>query len=130
MDRDDAAFVANVLERRIEGAREDLERTAASSFAVLLSAAAVIKSKSEGWEPGLVAAAELERIATDRGAVCDAPAPALLQPFIESMRRLADEQPTMNRADRRKLIAAQPRGRRLSLKPTDLRIPPAPRLVH
>lgn len=131
MDRDDAAFVANVLERRIEGAREDLERTVASSFAVLLGAAAVIKSNSEGWEPGLVAAAELERIASDPGSVCDEPAPPLLQPFIDTMRKLAGEEPAqMNRHARRKLIALQPtRSRRLALKASELRIAARPPLV-
>jgi hypothetical protein len=126
MDRNDAAFVANVLECRIAGARVDLERHAASSFAALLAAAAIIEdrnkptAKEAEWEPARLAALELRAIAKGGGSVCDQPAPALLEPFVEAMRKLAGEKPVMNRQARQRLIASQPRARRLSLRPRDL----------
>jgi hypothetical protein len=128
MDREDAAFVADVLDRRIAGAREDLERLAASSFAALLAAAAIIREKAGDWEPALVAAAELSAIAKGGGSVCDRPPPEYLDRFVESMRKLAGEgEPKLNRDARRKLIAGQPRARRLSMKARDLVITgPAP----
>jgi hypothetical protein len=98
MDRNDAAFVANVLECRIAGAREDLERHAASSFAVLLAAAAIIREKADGWAPALAAADELSAIAKGAGSVCDQPPAAELETFVECMKKLADEKPVLNRA--------------------------------
>jgi hypothetical protein len=127
MDRDDAAFVANVLECRIASARVDLERLAASSFAALLAAAAIIRENSESWTPGIQAADELSAIAKRGAAVCDDPVPEHLQTFVDSMRKLADERPTLNRAARRKLIAVQPRARR-GIRASELVVPPAMRI--
>lgn len=131
MDRGDAAFVADVLQSRIAGAREDLDRLAASSFAALLAAAAIIKSMADDWEPALVAAAEISAIAKGGSSVCDEPAPELLERFVESMRKLAGEQPKLNREARRRLIASQSRDRRLSIKAPDLVLTgPAPLTLH
>lgn len=124
MDRDDAAFVANVLECRIASARVDLERLAASSFAALLAASAIIRESSESWTPGIQGADELAAIAKRGGAVCDDPVPEHLQTFIDSMRKLAGEKPSLNRQARRKLIAVQPRARR-GIRASELLIPPA-----
>lgn len=125
MDRNDAAFVANVLECRIAGARVDLERHAASSFTVLLAAAAIIREEGVGWTPAEAAAAELAAIAKGGGSVCDEPPRVELVAFVESMRKLAGEKPVVNREARRKLIASQPRARRLALTPRLIGIPPS-----
>jgi hypothetical protein len=115
MDRDDAAFVANVLASRIVGAREDLERLAASSFAALLAAAAIVRDAADGWAPAEAAAAELSAIAKGGGSVCDQPLDAGIESFVEVMRKLAGEKPAMNRAQKRAIIARQPRERRLAV---------------
>lgn len=120
MDRGDAAFVADVLDSRIAGDREALDRLAASSFAALLAAAAIIREKAGDWEPALVAAGELSAIAKGGGSVCDQPPSEYLERFVESMRKLAGEEPKLNRGARRRLIAGQPRARRLSMKARDL----------
>jgi hypothetical protein len=68
---------------------------------------------ADGWAPALAAADELSAIAKGAGSVCDQPPAAELEPFVACMKKLAGEEPVLNRAGRRKLIAAQPRERRL-----------------
>jgi hypothetical protein len=131
MDRDDAAFVANVLERRIAGARDDLERSAASSFARLLGASAQIRSIAGNWTAAIAAADALSAIAKRGGAVCDDSPSEDLQPFVESMKKLAAEPPPgRNRAERRRQLASLPRKQRIIGVNQPLAVGRSPLKVH
>jgi hypothetical protein len=94
MDRDDAAFVANVLASRIVGAREDLERLAASSFAAL--AGGRCNHPRRGRRIGIrrwLPPPSSRSIAKGGGSVCDQPLDADIESFVEVMRKLAGEKP-------------------------------------
>lgn len=102
MDRDDARFVADVLERRIEGAAAQLMELRASSLVRLMGAAVRIREVGGDWPPAIIAAAELEEIAKFGAGVLEQPPSPLLPQFVETMRKLADEPAAKpNRAERR-----------------------------
>jgi hypothetical protein len=116
VDRDDARFVADALASRIAGDRGELERLAASSLMQLSTLATRIKQIGGDWPPAIVAAAELMQICRYGGGLCDSDPPILLQQFVDSMRKLAEEPPTAaprNRAERRQAAARLPRADRV-----------------
>jgi hypothetical protein len=98
VDRDDARFVADALASRIAGDRGELERLAASSLMQLSTLATRIKQIGGDWPPAIVAAAELMADLPLRRRLCDSDPPVLLQQFVDSMRKLAEEPPTAYRA--------------------------------
>lgn len=101
MDREDAAFAVDVLERRISGDRGELDAVAASSLMRLSAIAAHIRHKANAWPPALAAAAELMAIARLGGAVLEHAIAPEIEPFLEAMRKLVDEAPKANRQLRR-----------------------------
>lgn len=123
MDRDDARFVADALASRIAGDRGELERLAASSLMQISTLATRIKQIGGDWPPAIVAAAELMAICRYGGGLCDQDPPILLQQFVDSMRKVAEEPPRAvprNRAERRAQTKQLPRaarvqGRRVSV---------------
>lgn len=102
MDRDDARFVVDVLECRIDGRRDELAELRASSLLRLMGAAARIRAVGGDWPPAIVAAAELEDVAKAGAGVCDNEPSILLDQFLETMRKLAAEPDRpQNREERR-----------------------------
>jgi hypothetical protein len=75
------------------------------------------------WPPAIVARPSSWRSAATAAGVCDEDPPVLLQQFVDSMRKLAEEPPRAvprNRAERRQQAAQLPRaarvqGRRVSV---------------
>lgn len=74
-----------------------------------------IRQLGGDWPPAIVAVDELMAICRRGGGICDDDPPALLQQFIDAMRKLADEPataPPRNRAERRQQAARLPRAAR------------------
>jgi hypothetical protein len=128
VDRNDARFAADVLERRLSGDREAIALLAATEAVRIMAAAVVLKRAAADCLEAQHAALELEAVIRLGGAVCDVECDAGIKKIVDSLRRLADEEPSepapCNRFERRRASKVHlTRSQRLrGIRPRDMAI--------